>query len=75
MSVHRALLVLCALPIYEVSCRVQGSNTLFKIRVPYVATGDNLADFLTKAQHPDLFFEMRNKIMNIPPDASSTGGR
>jgi hypothetical protein len=46
-----------------------------KIRVPYVATGDNLADFLTKAQPPDLFFEMRNKIMNIPPDASSTGGR
>jgi hypothetical protein len=46
-----------------------------KIRVPYVSTADNLADFLTKAQPPDLFIEMRNKIMNVPPDALSTGGR
>ena len=38
-----------------------------KLRVPYVATGDNLADFLTKAQPPDLFFKMRNIIMNVPP--------
>ena len=33
MSVYRALLVLCALPIYEVSCRVQGSNTLLMVAV------------------------------------------
>ena len=28
-----------------------------KMRVPYVATGDNLADFLTKCQPPDLFYQ------------------
>jgi hypothetical protein len=33
MSVYRALLVLCALPIYEVSCRVQGPNTLLMVAV------------------------------------------
>ena len=37
-----------------------------KMRVPYVATGDNLADFLTKCQPPDLFFKMRDVIMNVP---------
>tara|TARA_B110000037_G_scaffold107636_1_gene124787 strand:- start:233 stop:1786 length:1554 start_codon:yes stop_codon:yes gene_type:complete len=37
-----------------------------KMRVPYVATGDNLADFLTKSQPPDLFIRMRNIIMNVP---------
>ena len=37
-----------------------------KMRVSYVATGDNLADFLTKSQPPDLFFRMRDIIMNVP---------
>jgi hypothetical protein len=48
-----------------------------KLRVPYVATGDNLADFLTKSQPPELFFQMRDTIMNVPAceRASSTGGR
>ena len=36
------------------------------MRVPYVATGDNLADFLTKSQPPDLFFRMRDIIVNVP---------
>ena len=36
------------------------------MRVPYVATGDNLADFLTKSQPPDLFFRMHDIIMNVP---------
>ena len=30
-SLYRTLLVLCALPLDEVSCRVQGSNTLFMV--------------------------------------------
>jgi len=37
-----------------------------KLRVPYVATADNLADFLTKAQPADVFIRMRNIIMNVP---------
>ena len=47
-----------------------------KLRVPFVSTVDNLADFFTKAQPPDLFFTMRDTIMNVPAcdRASSTGG-
>ena len=35
-----------------------------KIRVPFVKTVDNLADFFTKLQG-DRFFELRDQIMNI----------
>ena len=47
-----------------------------KLRVPFVSTVDNLADFSTKSQPPDLFFKMRDTIMNVPAcdRASSTGG-
>lgn len=34
-----------------------------KIVVPYVASADNLADFLTKPLLPAKFFALRNKIM------------
>ena len=46
------------------------------MRVPFVSTVDNLADFFTKSQPPDLFFKMRDTIMNVPAcdRASSTGG-
>jgi len=36
-----------------------------KIRVPYVRTTDNIADFFTKPLQGDVFEKMRNKIMNI----------
>ena len=36
-----------------------------KIRVPFVKSIDNIADFFTKPLQGDLFFEMRDKIMNI----------
>ena len=35
MSVYRALLVLCALPLGEVSCRVQGYNTLLTLSLTH----------------------------------------
>ena len=37
-----------------------------KLRVPYVRSIDNLADFFTKAQPKKLFFPMRDIIMNVP---------
>ena len=36
-----------------------------KIRVPYVKSADNIADFFTKPLQGDKFFSMRDKIMNI----------
>ena len=36
-----------------------------KIRVPYVKTDDNLADFFTKPLPGKKFFPLRNKIMNV----------
>ena len=55
-----------------------------KLRVPFVRTHDNIADFFTKVQPPRTFWVMRDQIMNVPPAAgkadqseraSSTGGR
>ena len=43
-----------------------------KIRVPFVRTADNIADFFTKALPPAQFRAMRDVIMNVD---SSTGGR
>ena len=38
-----------------------------EIRVPFVATCDNTADFFTKCQPPKIFLDMRARIMNIDP--------
>ena len=48
-----------------------------EIRVPFVRTADNLADFFTKPLTSKQFFALRDIIMNVPKcvlDASSTGG-
>ena len=37
-----------------------------KIRVPYVKSTDNLADFFTKSKSGDEFIRMRDAIMNVP---------
>ena len=39
-----------------------------KIRVPFVSTVNNIADFFTKALPPKTFFAMRDVIMNVPLD-------
>ena len=41
-----------------------------RIRVPYVATADNMADFFTKPLPAKTFFRMRDIIMNVDPSAS-----
>ena len=42
-----------------------------QIRVPFVSTVDNMADFFTKPLAAKHFFRMRNAIMNVPtPDGS-----
>ena len=38
-----------------------------RIRVPYVATADNMADFFTKPLPAKSFFRMRDIIMNVDP--------
>ena len=52
-----------------------------RIRVPFVSTVDNLADFFTKPLPAKSFYPMRDKIMNVPARISlapsrvrSTGG-
>ena len=40
-----------------------------QIRVPFVKTVDNLADFFTKPL-PKTFFAMRDKIMNVPSQSA-----
>ena len=37
-----------------------------KIRVPFVSTVNNIADFFTKALPPKQFEAMRDVIMNVP---------
>ena len=44
-----------------------------RLRVPFVSTVDNLADFFTKAQPPALFESMRDAIMNVPHDRVNGG--
>ena len=48
-----------------------------KIRVPFVSTADNLADFFTKPLTGRVFFPLRNRIMNIAPshEHAAVGGR
>ena len=47
------------------------------LRVPFVKTADNLADFFTKPLLGATFFPLRDKIMNIPSRRvhPSVGGR
>ena len=45
-----------------------------KIRCPFVATVDNLADFFTKPLRASVFFPMRDRIMNVSPELSPRGG-
>ena len=44
------------------------------LRVPYVATAENLADFFTKSLNPVQFIAIRNRIMNVraPEDSTAT---
>ena len=42
------------------------------IRVPFVATADNLADFFTKPLDKSAFCPLRNRIMNITYAPKST---
>ena len=41
-----------------------------QIRVPFVKTVDNLADFFTKPLTSKNFYRMRDIIMNVPAPAS-----
>jgi hypothetical protein len=41
-----------------------------RLRVPFVSTVDNLADFFTKPLPPRVFIQMRDAIMNVPPELS-----
>ena len=45
-----------------------------RLRVPFVSTVDNLADFFTKALHPSVFYAMRDQIMNVPQSVEPRGG-
>ena len=45
-----------------------------RIRVPYVATADNMADFFTKPLPASVFFPMRDRIMNVRAGPSPRGG-
>ena len=40
-----------------------------KLRVPYVRSAENLADFFTKPLPAKQFFAMRDRLMNVPPYA------
>jgi len=44
-----------------------------RLRVPFVASADNLADFFTKPLNAKTFFRLRDEIMNVPH--SNPGGR
>ena len=37
-----------------------------KLRVPFVPTKDNCADFFTKPMTGKMFFDLRDKVMNVP---------
>ena len=41
-----------------------------RLRVPFVATVNNIADFFTKALPPKQFEAMRDRIMNVRPSES-----
>ena len=37
-----------------------------KLRVPFVPTKDNIADFFTKPMTGKMYFDLRDKVMNVP---------
>ena len=43
-----------------------------RLRVPFVATVDNMADFFTKPLRKKTFFYMRDMIMNVPRSQRET---
>ena len=43
-----------------------------RLRVPFVNSHDNLADFFTKPLNAKTFFRLRNIIMNIPHDSTTS---
>ena len=43
-----------------------------QLRVPYVNTTENLADFFTKPLTAKIFYAMRDAIMNVPPPPTAT---
>ena len=45
-----------------------------EIRVPFVRTDSNLADFFTKPLASKRFFQLRDLIMNVPARGSGDGG-
>ena len=46
-----------------------------RIRVPFVSTVNNIADFFTKPLPPKSFIAFRDRIMNVPETViESTGG-
>ena len=60
-----------------------------RLRVPFVRTADNLADLFTKPLAGNVFFPLRDRVMNVPlsqretryvrnrdsPSSPATGGR
>ena len=40
-----------------------------RMRVPFVSTAENMADFFTKPLPAKTFFFMRDRIMNVPASA------
>ena len=50
------------------------------LRVPFVSTSENLADFFTKPLRGRAFFPLRDRVMNVPSSmretaVETTGGR
>ena len=43
-----------------------------RLRVPFVATAENIADFFTKPLMGMDFFRMRDRVMNVPQSSSSS---
>ena len=44
-----------------------------RLRVPFVSSENNLADFFTKALSASVFFPLRDRIMNVPVAMRETG--
>ena len=45
-----------------------------EIKVPFVSTHDNIADFFTKPLDPKRFRAFRDRIMNLPPSVHDRAG-
>ena len=46
-----------------------------EIRVPFVKTDENIADFFTKPLSSKRFFTLRDRIMNVPTHSALDAGR